>query len=75
MQVDTLRTQLSKREQDLGRLRGERDDLMGKLNEKKAKEAVKVRHVEEAEAMVKSTEVRQSSSFSPLLGCSLLLVW
>lgn len=37
---------------------------MGKLNEKKAKEAVKVRHVEEAEAMVKSTEVRQPFPFS-----------
>lgn len=73
VQVDTLRTQLSKREQDLGRLRGERDDLMGKLNEKKAKEAVKVRHVEEAEAMVKSTEVCQPFSFSPTPFARLLL--
>ena len=61
VEADSLRTQLSKREQDLGRLRGERDDLMGRLAEKKARESVKVRHADEMEALVRSAEARMAA--------------
>lgn len=42
-------------------MRGERDDLMGRLAEKKARESVKVRHADEMEALVRSADARMGA--------------
>jgi hypothetical protein len=61
-----LRIQLSKKESDLARLRGQRDDLMSELSEKKAGEAERGRSSQELKALAASREVRStlSSPFS-----------
>ncbi|KAL7409085.1 BRE1 E3 ubiquitin ligase-domain-containing protein [Mrakia frigida] len=45
--VDSLRGQLSKKESDLARLRGQRDDLQAELSERRASEIANFKHVDE----------------------------
>lgn len=56
--VDSLRTQLSKKESDLARLRGQRDDLHAELSERRAGEIANYKHVDEIVALSNSHLVR-----------------
>ncbi len=57
-ETDGLRQQLAKRDTDLARLRGQRDDMNAELLERRAKEGDKVKHAEQLEALAKARQVR-----------------
>ena len=60
--VDSLRGQLSKKESDLARLRGQRDDLIAELSERRAGEIANFKHVDEIVALSNSHLVRPTHS-------------
>lgn len=57
-EVDTLRQQMSKKDTDLARIRGARDDLQGQLNERVAADNEKERTTKGLEALCKTREER-----------------
>jgi len=59
-EIDTLRQQSSRKDQDLARLRGQRDDMQAELSEKTAREAEKLQFIEEIEGLANSRQVCQA---------------
>lgn len=57
-EVETLRQQMSKKDTDLARIRGARDDLQGQLNERIAGDNEKERTTKGLEALCKTREER-----------------
>jgi len=64
--VDSLRGQLSKKESDLARLRGQRDDLQAELSERRASEIANFKHVDEIVGLSNSHLVSFLLSFHQL---------
>lgn len=59
-EADTLRQQLAKRDVDLARLRGQRDEMNAELSERRAREGDKVKHGEQFETLAKARQVRST---------------
>ena len=59
-EIDALRQQNTRKDGDLARLRGQRDDLTAEVSERKAKEADKMTFGEQMEVLAKSREVSQA---------------
>lgn len=56
-EIDALRQQSSRKDQDLARLRGQRDDMQAELSEKTAREAEKMQFIEQVEGLANSRQV------------------
>lgn len=57
-EVETLRQQMTKKDTDLARLRGQRDEYGAELAERKARDAEKARYAEEMEALCNARQER-----------------
>ncbi len=57
-EVEQLRQNLAKRDSDLARLRGQRDDMNAELLERRAREGDKGKHAEQFEGLAKARQVR-----------------
>ncbi|WWC72057.1 uncharacterized protein I206_106017 [Kwoniella pini CBS 10737] len=57
-ETDSLRAQIAKRDSDLARLRGQRDEMTSELSERKAKEIEKIRYAEQYENLSKTRQER-----------------
>ena len=57
-ETEVLRQQHTRKDADLARIRGQRDDATAELAERKAKEVDKMNHTEEMEKLAKAREVR-----------------
>lgn len=55
---DALRQQITLKNQDLARLRGQRDEMNAELLERRSREAEKMRFAEEVEVLAKAREDR-----------------
>lgn len=53
-EIDALRQQSSRKDQDLARLRGQRDDMQAELSEKTAREGEKMQFIEQIEGLANS---------------------
>ena len=57
-EAEALRQQMTRKDADLVRLRGQRDDLTAELTERKTREAEKMRHSEEVEVLANARQER-----------------
>lgn len=56
-EIETLRQQSSRKDQDLARLRGQRDDMQAELSERTARETEKLQFVEQVEGLASARQV------------------
>ncbi|WWC64537.1 uncharacterized protein I303_107147 [Kwoniella dejecticola CBS 10117] len=71
-ETDSLRAQIAKRDNDLARLRGQRDEMTSELSERKAKEIEKLKYAEQFENLSKTRQERINflgSEVRRLKGC------
>ncbi|WVR07641.1 hypothetical protein IAU60_004683 [Kwoniella sp. DSM 27419] len=57
-EADALRLQMGKKDSDLARLRGQRDEMTAELNERKAKEVEKLKYAEQFESLANARQER-----------------
>lgn len=57
-ETEALRAQMIKKDSDLARLRGQRDEMNSELTERRAREAEKLAHVEEMEKLANARQER-----------------
>jgi E3 ubiquitin-protein ligase BRE1 len=62
-EIDALRQQSGKKDQDSARLRGQRDEIQAELTERTAREAEKMQSIEHFEALANTRQVSLNGGF------------